>query len=317
MDDRLHRLAAATLAAIAVAVPQAAGAQSPPAPNVQLNFAVPPGWTDSTRPNGRPGLWKDWVIRDGADVHSIVLSLTRERLPAQPYGAAAADGLKGEAGVALLESGPATTCGDVAAYTYTYRSERTPGHPMIIRHVLVDVASLLADVSYARPPDAADRTDARDALSTLCERQLYAPRAPAGWRAGRITSFTKNPMDVFTAPAGGASLIAFAFPAAAGAPKTLPVAQLGPGATVIADGEETCGTTPVRRTRYRTGSGAETKLAEVVSGYRHGIRYVYTYSRPEATPIDPDAELALTSFCDAGATLALPPPAAPQPKPPA
>jgi hypothetical protein len=183
--------------------------------------------------------------------------------------------------------------------------------------VIVDVASLIADASYARPPDAADRTDARDALTTLCERQLYAPRAPAAWRFSRLTSFTKNPMDVFTAPAGGASLIAFAFPAAAGPPKTLPVAQLGPGATVIADGEETCGTTPVRRTRYRNGSGADAKLSEVVSGYRHGIRYVYTYTRPESTPFDPAAELALTSFCDAGATLATPPPAPPQPKPPA
>ena len=101
------------------------------------------------------------------------------------------------------------------------------------------------------------------------------------------------------------------------APRTLGVSQLGPSATVIADAEETCGTTPVRRTRYRTGSGADVKLAEVVSGYRHGTRYVYTYSRPEATPLDADAELALTSFCDAGATLAPPPAAAPQPKPPA
>jgi len=317
MNDRRGRFAAVLLAAFAAALPLLAGAQSAPPGSLRLNFAPPKDWSDTTRPNDRPGVWKDWMVRDGGAVHSIVLSVTRESRPAAEYGPANVEAMKGITGVTMMESGPATTCGDVPAFTYTYRSDRTPGHPMIIRHLIVDVGPLLGDVSYARPPDAADRTDARDAMNTLCEQQTYAPRAPAAWRAGRITSVGPNAIDIFTAPAGGASLMMLAIPGPPSAPRTLAVSQLGPGATVLADGEETCGTTPVRRMRYRTGSGAGAKLDEVVSGYRHGMRYVYTYSRPAATPLDPDAELALTSFCDANAVLATPPPAPPQPKPPA
>src|ERR1035437_4482144 len=29
-----------------------------------LNFVAPKGWTDETRPNGRPGVWRDWIVRD-------------------------------------------------------------------------------------------------------------------------------------------------------------------------------------------------------------------------------------------------------------
>ena len=317
MNHRRGRFTAVLLAAIAVALPPLAGAQSAPSGSLRLNFAPPKGWTDTTRPNDRPGVWKDWMVRDGGAVHSIVLSVTRESRPAAEYGPANVEALKGITGVTMMESGPATTCGDVPAFTYTYRSDRTPGHPMIIRHLLVDVGSLLGDVSYARPPDAADRADARDAMNMLCDQQTYAPRAPVAWRYGRITSVAPNALEIFTAPTGGASLMALAIAGPPSGPRTLPVAQLGPGAAVLSDAEETCGTTLVRRTRYRTGSGAAVKLDEVVSGYRHGMRYVYTYSRPEATPLDPDAELALTSFCDAAATLATPPPAPTQPKPPA
>jgi len=315
MHDRSGRFAAVMLAAFVAALASEASAQPAPSGNLRLNFAPPKDWTDSTRPSDRPGVWKDWFVRDGGMVHSIVLSVTRESRRAAEYGAASVAFMKSTAGVTLLESGPATSCGDVPAFTYTYRSDRTPGHPMIIRHVLVDVGTLLGDVSYARPPDAADRADARDAISTLCEQQIYAPRAPAGWRAGGISAAGRIGIDAFTAPAGDATVIALAVPAPISMQtKMLAPAVLASGATLVADGEETCGATRVRRTRYRTGSDADAKLTETLSGYRHGVGYVYTYSRPESTPLDPEAERALTSFCDAGATLATP---APSPPPPA
>ena len=79
-----------------------------------------------------------------------------------------------------MDFGPSTTCGNVPAYTYTYRSDRTPNHPMIIRHVLVDIGPLLGDASYARPPDEPDRADALEALSTLCDAgAVSATPAPA------------------------------------------------------------------------------------------------------------------------------------------
>jgi hypothetical protein len=31
---------------------------------MRLNFVAPKGWTDETRPNGRPGVWRDWIVRD-------------------------------------------------------------------------------------------------------------------------------------------------------------------------------------------------------------------------------------------------------------
>ncbi len=192
-------------------------------------------------------------MRDGSVVHSIVLTLTRESRPAATYGPASAQALTHEAGVTLLESGPATVCGDVPAYSFTYRSERTPGHPMIIRHVLVDVGSLLGDVSYAHPPEAAERADARDALTTLCEQQFYVPRVPASWRSAHITSIGQNTIDMFSAPSGGAKLIARVAPAPAGAPpRALAPAELGAGAAMIDESDETCGTTHVRRAHYRT-----------------------------------------------------------------
>ncbi len=297
MHDR-RRIAALALAAFAAALPSVAGAQAAPPGNLRLNFAPPKGWTDSTRPNDRPGIWKDWVLRDGGTTHSIVLSVTRENAPAAVYGAASVNFMKGVPGVTLLESGAATACGDVPAYTYVYRSDRTPGHPMIIRHLLVDVGSLLGDVSYARPPDAADRADARDAMSTLCEQQIYTPRAPAGWKSGGMYSPDNPGIGAFTSPAGDATLIALAV----AMPVRLAQAMLGPtslksGATLIADAEETCGTTRVRHARWRATSDKGAQLVETVAGYRHGTSYMYTYTRPESTPVDPEAERTLTSFC--------------------
>jgi hypothetical protein len=317
MYDRSGRFAAVVLAALIAAFPSAGSAQSAPGGNVSLNFAPPKDWTDSSRLSDRPGYWKDWAMRDGGAVHSIVLSVTRENLRGVAYGTASVEQMKNTAGVTLLESGPATTCGDVPAFTYTYRSDRTPGHPMIIRHVIVDIGPLLGDVSYAHPPDVADRSDALDALSTMCERQIYAPRAPAGWKSGGIRAAGQFGVDAFTAPAGDATLIALAVPAPISmqavlmAPKVLRADE-----TLVGGGEETCGATRVRRTRYRTGSGSSAKLTETLSGYRHGVSYLYSYARPESTPPDPEAERALTSFCDAGATLATPAAVPPAPRPP-
>lgn len=307
MHHRRRRVAAAALLVFAAVSAPPASAQSTQLRDVRLNFAPPVGWTALA--GGRPGVW-NWRLSEGSAVHSIVLTLTRESRPAATYGPESAQARTHEAGVTLLESGPATVCGDVPAYTFAYRSERSPGHPTIVRHVLVDVGSLLGDVSYARPAEAAERADARDALTTMCEQQFYVPRVPASWR-GAHTSVGQSTIDMFSAASGGAKLIARVAPAPAGTPpRALAPAELGAGAAMIDENDETCGTTHVRRAHYRSKSGADTLLIETLSGYRHGGSYIYAYSRPEATPLDPAAERALASFCDESAALATPVPSA-------
>ena len=307
MNYRCARVAAVLLAAFAAMLPPLAGAQSG---NLRLNFSPPKDWTDSTRPNDRPGVWKDWVVRDGGAVHSIVLSVTRESRPAAEYGPANVEAMKSIPGVTLLESGPATTCGDVPAFTYTYRSDRTPGHPMIIRHVLVDVGSLLGDVSYAHPPDVADRSDAVDALSTFCDQQIYAIHAPAGWKSIGMSSPGNPGVGGFTSPSGDATVIgiAVAVPARIGAMFLTPN-QTKDGMTLLSEGDETCGAQRVHRTRWRQSAEKGPQLVEMVAGYHHGASYLYSYTHPESAPADTEAQRALTSFCDTGATLATPAPA--------
>ncbi len=153
---------------------------APPAVNgVTLNFVVPKGWSVVTRPTERPGYWKDWTIRDGGAVHSLVLSVTRETRRALTYGEAAIVAYKSLPNVKMLDYGPTTTCGDVPAFGYTYRSDRTPGHPLIIRHVLVDIGPGLGDVSYAHAPGVPDRPDALATLNSLCEKRIDATPVPA------------------------------------------------------------------------------------------------------------------------------------------
>lgn len=323
MPALLRRSFALALALVAcyVLAPVAAPADEPAAPTappragtLSLNFVPPKGWTDVTRPNDRPGLWKDWTIQDGAVVHSFVLSVTRESRRALKYGDAAVAMFKTFPNVTVLDSGPATACGDVPAFAYTYRSDRTPGHPLVIRHLLVDIGTALGDVSYAHPPGIPDRTDALDAMTTLCERQIFAMRAPPGWRRGAVPGVASDSpgVDGFTAPAGTGALIALAVGDSVrhGAAMLGPT-QTSPPAAVISDAEERCGTVRVRHALVRTPGkdGAGAQILETVSGYRHGATYVYSYVHPEAEPADPGAQRALTSFCDANATLATPPPA--------
>ena len=291
----------------------------PPAGGATLNFLVPKGWTDATRPTDRPGLWKDWTIRDGATVHSLVLSVTRETRRALPYGEAAIVAYKALPNVKMLDFGPTTTCGDVPAFAYTYRSDRTPDHPLIIRHVLVDIGSVLGDVSYAHPPGIADRADAIDAMSTLCERTIFAMRAPAGWSRNAVPGITAKDapgVDGFTAPAGTGVLIALATsePVRRSTELLAPTRLLGPG-SVVSDVEEQCGALRVKHTVIRAPGkdGAGPRILETVAGYRHGANYLYSYVHPEAERADPDAQRALTSFCDAGATPATPAPLPRQP----
>lgn len=312
------RLAVLVLAGCFALAPAATRADEPVVPGaangVTLNFVAPKGWTDVTRPTDRPGYWKDWTIRDGGAVHSLVLSVTRETRRALPYGDAAIVAYKSLPNVTMREYGPTTSCGDVPAFAYTYRSDRTPGHPMIIRHLLVDIGPLLGDVSYAHAPEIADRADAVDAMSTLCERTIYAMRAPAGWSRSSVPGIRANDtpgVDGFTAPAGTAALIALA--------TSVPVRRateileatrlLGPG-SVLSDAVEQCGALRVRHAVIRAPGkdGAGPRLLETVAGYRHGASYFYSYVHEESERADPDAQRALTSFCDAGATPATPPP---------
>jgi hypothetical protein len=327
MPRRKRTVAFLALAAAVVALPARSFADEPtvtrPASgSLALNFAAPKGWTDETRPSNRPGLWRDWAFRDGGGVvHSIVLSLTRESQPAAAYGPAAVAYFKTAANVSLIDSGPTTTCGDVPAFRYSYRSERTPGHPLVIVHVLVDIAGLLGDVSYAHPPDVADRADALDALSTMCDQKIYAMRAPAGWQRGGVTAKNAPGVDGFTTPGSRAALIALAVPAPVPSHVEHPApTTVNPPATLVSDVEEPCGALHVRHAVFRSEgpNGAGTMIAEDVAGYRHGVSYLYSYVRPAAERADPEAQRALTSFCDPNATLATPVPTAaatPSPSP--
>jgi hypothetical protein len=307
----------------ACALPSAARADDPtPAPSAApqprsgaLNFVPPKGWTDTTRANGRPGVWRDWAIQDGSVTHSIVLSVTRESRRAVPSGDASVAMFKSLPNVKLLESGPATVCGDVPAFAYTYRSDRNPAHPLVIRHLLVDVGPMLGDVSYAHPPDVADRTDALDAMSTFCMREIYGMRAPAGWRHSVVPGLAGKDVpgvDGFTAPTGNSALIALAHADAVrlGAAVLAPTQVRAPTA-VVSDAEEQCGAVRVRHAVMRTPGkdGAGPEIMETVTGYRHGATYFYSYVHPEAERTDPDAQRALTSFCDPNAALATPMPA--------
>jgi hypothetical protein len=291
----------------------------PPTFTTSLNFVPPKGWTDSTRPTDRAGFWKDWAIQDGGVTHSFVLSVTRESRRALPYGDASVVMFKTLPNVTVLSSGPTTACGDVPAFEYAYRSDRTPGHPLIIRHLLVDIGPLLGDVSYAHPPDIADRADALDAMTTLCEKQIYAMRAPSGWRRNDIPGVKANDargVDGFSSPTGNGVLLALAVSNSvrAGA-AILALSHAEPPAAVVSDAEEQCGSVRVRHAVVRAPgpNGAGPRILETVSGYRHGATYVYSYVHPEAERADPDAQRALTSFCDANAALATPAPAAPPP----
>lgn len=313
----MHVLALA--AALVVALPALSAAQTPPPASggVTLNFVAPKGWTDESRPTGRPGYWKDWGIRDGANVHSLVLSVTREKLTAAPYGAAAVEYFKTAPNRTLLDSGPTTTCGDVAAFRYSYRSNNIPDHPMIIVHVLVDMGGLLGDVSYSHAPGVADRADALDAMSTLCDAQIYAMRAPEGWRRGAIMHPDKSGVDGFTPPSGHGALIALAVSSPVTNHELAPTV-MKPPSTVLSDVEERCGALRVRHavSRSLSAKGDGTEILETVAGYRHGATYFYSYVHPETEPADPQAQRALTSFCDAAATLATPVPAAQSAPPP-
>jgi hypothetical protein len=306
----------------ACALPSGARADDPtPAPSATpqprsgaLNFVPPPGWTDTTRPSGRPGVWRDWAIQDGTATHSIVLSVTRESRRALPYGDASVAMFKSLANVKVLESGPATVCGDVPAFAYTYRSDRDPAHPLVIRHVLVDIGPMLGDVSYAHPPDVADRSDALDALSTFCTREIYAMRAPAGWRHSVVPGLAGKDIpgvDGFTAPTGNSALIALAHSDTVrrGATMLAPSQARAPTA-VVSDAEEQCGTVRVRHTVLRAPGkdGAGPQIMETVAGYRHGTTYFYSYVHPEAERADAEAQRALTSFCQPDAALATPMP---------
>jgi hypothetical protein len=325
MPRRKRTVAFLALAAAVVALPARSFADEPtvtrPASgSLALNFAAPKGWTDETRPSNRPGLWRDWAFRDGGGVvHSIVLSLTRESQPAAAYGPAAVAYFKTAANVSLIDSGPTTTCGDVPAFRYSYRSERTPGHPLVIVHVLVDIAGLLGDVSYAHPPDVADRADALDALSTMCDEKIYAMRAPAGWQRAGLVAKNSPGVDTFMAPGKRSALVALAVsaPVSNGAQQLAPT-TVRPPATLVSDVEEPCGTLRVRHSVIRTDGKNGADIIETVSGYRHGASYVYAYTHPEAERADPEAQRALTSFCDPNATLATPVPSAaatPSPSP--
>lgn len=293
-----------------------ADAQAPAASaatTTSVNFVPPKGWSDTSRPNGRPGLWKDWSIQDGADVHSIVLSVTRETRRAAAYGDDAVAAFKQLSFVKMLDSGPTTVCGDVPAFGYTYRSDRNAAHPLIIRHLLVDIGPALGDVSYAHAPGVADRADALDAMSTLCDKQIYAMQAPAGWRRRDIPGLSpKDPrgIDGFTAPSGGGVLLALAVSNSVRAGTAVPPPTNDAASEVVSDAQEQCGTVRVHHTVLRTPgvNGLGPKILETVSGYRHGVSYVYSYVRPEAEPADAGAQHALSSFCDATATLATPPP---------
>jgi hypothetical protein len=158
MPGRFRMPAVLVLAAAFAALPLASSADDPaPAPgSVRLKFAAPKGWTDDTRPTGRAGVWRSWVVRDAGVVESIVLSVTHESRTAGPYVEATIAYLKTAANVTVMDFGPATTCGNVPAFTYTYRSDRTP-------------------------PDEPDRADA---LSTLCDAEaMTATPAPAASQA--------------------------------------------------------------------------------------------------------------------------------------
>ena len=317
---RPFRAFAAVVLAFGCAVFPPASNADDPAPgssSIRLNFVAPKGWNEDTRPNSRPGIWKNWVVRENRDLHSMVLSVTRESRTLGPYVEANTGAIRTAPGISNVQSGPATTCGDVAALAYSYRSDRTAGHPLLIKHVVVEIATfpgsgaLIGDVSYAHSPDAADRADALDAMSTLCDERIYAMRGPAGWRSGGIRASDRPGVDAFSSPSSDATLIALAVPA----PVSTAARQLQPtvltGATLISDADETCGSIHVRRARWRsTGPSGAPQVVEQVAGYRHGASYVYVYSRGESVPLDPAAERALTSFCDADATLATPPPRA-------
>jgi hypothetical protein len=320
MPGPRRALAVLSLACILVAPPLGSRAQNASGGmDLRLNFVPPKGWVDSSRPNQRPGLWKSWALDDNGAVHSLVLSLTRENRPAAAYGPAEAATLQAIPGTSDVTSGPATVCGDVPAFQFTYRSDRTAGHPMIIKHYIVDVGPLLGDVSYAHPPDTPERADALDSMSMLCEQRVYAMRAPQGWRGGGMRSSDHPGVDGFISPSGDQTLIALAVsaPVSMAARATAPTVVNG-GATIVADAEETCGTTHVRHSRWRSpgasgatgGAGTGPQLVEQVAGYRHGVSYLYTYTRPENAAADPEAQRALTSFCAPDATLATPPPAA-------
>lgn len=317
MPGHRRTFAVLSLACAFAALPLGSRAQSAAdTSDLRLNFVPPKGWTDSTRPSNRAGLWKSWVIVDRGTVHSLVLSVTRENSPAAAFGASNAAGIAAIPGTSNVSSGPTSVCGDVPAFQVTYRSDRTAGHPMIIKHYFVDIGPLIGDVSYAHPPDTAERADALDAMSTLCEERIYAMHAPAGWRGGAMRSSDHPGVDGFMSPAGDQALIALAVSAGVSmATKALAPTVVTGGATIVSDAEEMCGTTHVRRARWRTNGpssgGAPAngpQLVEQVAGYRHGVSYLYTYSRAENLPADPEAERALTSFCAPDATLATPPP---------
>ena len=319
MPGRRRPFAVLSLACAVVAMPLGSQAQDASGGSaLRLNFIAPKGWAETTRRSDRAGLWRSWALNDHGAVHSIVLSVTREESPAAAYGAANAAAIASLPGTSNVKSGEATACGDVSAFQFTYRSDRTAGHPMIIRHLFVDVGPLVGDVSYAHPPDTPERPDAVDAMSTLCEERVYAMHAPAGWRRGGLRASDNPGVDAFVSPSGDQRLIALAVraPASMGAKALAPTVVTG-GATVIADADETCGALHVRHSSWRTGAssaGTAPQVVEQVAGYRHGVSYLYTYTRGESAAADRDAERALTSFCAPDATLATPPPAA-QPAP--
>ncbi len=301
---------AVVLAACVVVAPLLTRADDPTA--MKINFVPPEGWSDLPLPEAQgrtSGYWHDWGYRDGAVLHTLVLSATRAGQPAAAFGAAMVAAFAKTPGRTVLASGPATACGDVPAFTYTYRSDATPAHPLVIRHLLVDLGPLLGDVSYGHPPDVADRPDALDAMGSLCTQTIYAMRAPASWRGGGLRAMARPGVDAFIAPDGRGALIALALPRPpSAAAEALAPYKLTGNATLISDEREQCGAIVVRRARYSAPDRSGTvQLTENVSGYRHGITYNYTYTRAITESSDADAQRALTSFCDGTAALATPP----------
>ena len=165
--------------------------------------------------------------------------------------------------------------------------------------------------SYAHPPGVADRSDALDAMSTFCMREIYAMRAPAGWRHDVVPGLAGKDIpgvDGFTAPdAETARLIALARCGhrAAGRRRRSRRRKRArrPRSSAMRKNSAApcaCGTPCYARPAK---TAPDPQIMETVAGYRHGTTYFYSYVHPEAERADPEAQRALTSFCQPDAAL--------------